>query len=129
MLWDWIWTVFPWGVLVIFWGGIVAIAIVGIILGTRKAWRRAHGNPLRALGIAIWAIIPTWWTVAKIAPLGLALWSLDIVSRWDVATWDERSLVGLTLLVCGVLASFSIVLWHDKVLEDDRRTKEIKKKL
>lgn len=128
MVWDWMWTLYAWGGLLIFWGGILAVAIVGIILGLREAWRRANGRPFRALRIAIWAIIPSWWTIAKIAPLGFAIWSIDIVSRWDAANSNQRALVAITLLVCGALASFGLVLWHEKVQESEIQTKELKER-
>ena len=78
----------------------------------------ATKSRLRSL---LWAIIPSWWTIAKIAPFAFALWSLDILSRGDMG--NGKTIVAMTLMGCGFLASFGIVLFHDKVRESEEQTK------
>ena len=78
-------------------------------------------TPKTRLASWLWAIIPSWWTIAKIAPFAFALWSLDILSRGDMG--NGKTIVAITLMVCGFLASFGIMLFHDKVQKDEEQTK------
>ena len=77
-------------------------------------------------GIIFRAVIPSWWTIAKITPFAFALWSLNIFMRPDLPDMGGgEAIVGMTLLGCGILASIAVMQYHEKIQEGEERAKQM----
>ncbi len=116
---------FGWGLAGLQIGLLLLIAIAFVVNGLLEAWRSSERRPLHMLGIIFWAVIPSWWTIAKITPFAFALWSLNIFMRPDLPDMGGGEvIVGMTLFGCGLLATVAIMLLHEKVQEGEERAKQ-----